>query len=106
MENKTIKRILTGLTVVLMLIGVVVSAISIHYGDTPGERESKQLGIIAYNAKPTLVNVIRKSRWMSLKKKPHACDEQHQQRYKYIGWALLLTVDGCHLGHLHLSWVH
>ncbi len=53
MENKAIKRILTGLTVVLMAIGVIVSAISIKHGDIPGDRETKQLGIIAYNAEAT-----------------------------------------------------
>lgn len=50
MENKTIKRILTALTVLIMLIGIIVSAISIKNGDQPDEREAKQLGIIAYNA--------------------------------------------------------
>ena len=53
MENKAIKRILAGLTVVLMAIGVIVSAMSIKHGDIPGDRETKQLGIIAYNAEAT-----------------------------------------------------
>ena len=50
MENKTIKRLLTALTVILMAIGVVVASISVYHGDRPDtDKEKAQLGIIAFN---------------------------------------------------------
>jgi hypothetical protein len=50
MENKAIKRILTAITVVIMVIGIIISAISIYHGDEPGPKEALQLGIIKYNS--------------------------------------------------------
>ena len=94
MENKTIKRILTGLTVVLMLIGVVVSAISIHYGDTPGERESKQLGIIAYNAEANACQCNPEKSVDEFEKEAYTrvMNNINNATSTSVGWALLLTV--------------
>ena len=94
MENKTIKRVLTAATVILMLIGVVVAAISIHYGDTPDEREAKQLGIIAYNAEadacqcnPTkTVDTFEKEELTRVKNNINSATSTS------VGWALMLTL--------------
>ena len=93
MENKTIKRILTGLTVVLMLIGVVVSAISIHYGDTPGERESMQLGIIAYNAEANACQCNPEKSVDEFEKEAYTrvMNNINNAAGTSIGWAKLLT---------------
>lgn len=50
MENKLTKRILTGVTFVLITIGIIVMGIVMSNGDVPGPKEKKQLGIAAYNA--------------------------------------------------------
>jgi len=77
-----------------MLIGVVVAAISIHYGDTPDAREAKQLGIIAYNAEadacqcnPTkTVDAFEKEEYTRV------MNNIHNATSTSVGWALILTL--------------
>lgn len=93
MENKAIKRILTGLTVVLMAIGVIVSAMSIKHGDIPGDRETKQLGIIAYNAEATKCQCNPEKSVDDFEKEEFARVMGNIQgaTSTSVGWALILT---------------
>ena len=93
MENKAIKRILTGLTVVLMAIGVIVSAMSIKHGDIPGDRETKQLGIIAYNAEATKCQCNPEKSVDDFEKEEFARVRGNIQgaTSTSVGWALILT---------------
>lgn len=98
MENKTIKRILTAVTVILMVIGVVISSISIYHGDYPDEQQSLQLGIVAYNkvADPDGDGVAN----VEPEKTVDQFEEEEVTRVKgninsaastSIGWAVMLT---------------